>query len=75
MLRSLVGVGGEGVGVAGLPFAQNDTNEVVFRPVVVGLLHLRRDLVIRLGNDIFHADLLRVIPQGAERVNTCHRLL
>ncbi len=51
--------GGEevlGFGVAGEVFAEDDADEVVGAGVVVALLHLRGDLVVGLGDDVFHVD-------------------
>ena len=64
--------GREGVGVVRLFFAQDDADEVVFRAVVVGLLHGRGDLVVGLGDNVFHADLGGVVAKGAEGVDAGH---
>ena len=66
--------GGEGVGVGGLFFAQDDADEVVFGAVVVGLLHFRGDFVVGLGDDVFHADFVGVVAEGFEGVNAGHEV-
>ena len=67
-----IGLGGEGIGVPGLFAAENDADQVVLRAVVVGLLHGGGDLVVGLGDDVFHADLLGIVTQGAEGVDAGH---
>ena len=67
--------GGEevlGLGVAGEVFAEDDADEVVGAGVVVALLHLRGDLVVGLGDDVFHMDAGDVVAECAEGVDTGH---
>ena len=62
------------IGVAGLVFAENDADEVVGAGFVVALLHGRSDLVVGLGEDVFHVDAGGVVTEGAEGVETGHAL-
>ena len=61
-----------GLGVAGEVFAEDDADEVVGAGVVVALLHLRGDLVVGLGDDVFHLDASGVVTEGAEGVDASH---
>ena len=70
--------GGEeflGFGVAGLVFAEDDADEVVGAGLVVALLHGGGDLVVGLGDDVFHVDAGGVVTEGAEGVETGHAFL
>ena len=87
MRQDLKGLGGAGVDVAGLfaggeevlrlgvageVFAEDDTDEVVGAGVVVALLHLGGDLVVGLGDDVFHLDAGGVVTEGAEGIDASH---
>ena len=58
--------------IVGLVFSEDDSDEVVRAGFVVPLLHGRRDLVVGLGDDIFHVDAVCVVTECAERVDTGH---
>ena len=60
------------LGVAGLVLAQDDADEVVGAALVVALLHLGRDLVVGLGDDVLHADAGGVVAEGAEGIDAGH---
>ncbi len=59
-------------GVAGLVLAEDDADEIVGAGFVVALLHGRGDLVVGLGDDVFHVDAGWVVTEGAEGVKTGH---
>ena len=61
-----------GFGVVWLVLAEDDTDEVEGALLVVGLLHGRGDLVVGLGDDVFHADAAGVVAEGAEGVDLSH---
>ena len=65
--------GGAGVYVVGfgvrLALAQDDADQVVGALRIVGVLHGRRDLVVRLGHHVFKADGGGVVAKRAKRVN------
>ena len=60
------------LGVAGLVFAEDDADEVVGAALVVALLHLGRDLVVGLGDDVFHVDAGGVVTECAEGIDAGH---
>ena len=71
------GLGGAGVdvllvGVGGELLAEDDADEVVGAGFVVALLHGRGDLVVGLGDDVFHVDAGGVVTKGAEGVDAGH---
>ena len=58
--------------VAGVLFAQDDAHQVLRAGSVVAILHLRRDLVVGLGDDLWNRDPGRVITKGAKGLNVGH---
>ena len=53
-------------------FAEDDADEVVGAGLVVALLHGGGDLVVGLGDDVFHVDAGGVVTEGAEGVDASH---
>ncbi len=62
----------EGIGVGFAVTAQNDPHQIVGAFFVVLALHLRRDLVVGLGDNVFQADLVWIIAKGLKGKNLCH---
>ena len=56
-------------GVAGLVFAEYDADQVVGAGLVVAILHGRGDLVVGLGDDVFHLDAGGIVTEGAEGID------
>ena len=52
--------------------SQDDADQVVEAALVVRLLHGWSDLVVGLGDYVFHADHARVVAQCAKGINTGH---
>ncbi len=80
MRQAAEGVGGAGVDVLDLGIvlevlAEDDANQVVGAGLVVAILHGRGDLVVGLGDDVFHVDAGGVVAKGAEGVDTGHAVL
>ena len=61
-----------GLGVARLMLAQDDADQVVGAALVVALLHLRRDLVVGLGDHVLHMDAGSVVAKCAKRIDAGH---
>lgn len=73
------GMGGAGVdvlllAVVGLVLAEDDADEVVGAGFVVALLHGRGDLVVGLGDNVFHVDAGGIVTEGAEGIDAGHAL-
>ena len=73
----LESVGGAGVdvllvGVGGEVLAEDDADEVVGAGLVVALLHGGGDLVVGLGDDVFHVDAGGIVAEGAEGIDAGH---
>ena len=60
--------------VAGVLFPQDDAHQVVRAGGVVAVLHLRSDLVVGLGDDLWDRDPGRVITKRAKGFNVGHGL-
>ena len=60
------------LGVAGLVLAEDDADEVVGAALVVALLHVGRDLVVGLGDDVLHADAGGVVAKCAKGIDAGH---
>jgi hypothetical protein len=60
------------IGVGGEVLAENDADEVVGAGLVVTVLHGGGDLVVGLGDDIFHVDAGGIVTEGAEGVDAGH---
>src|ERR1043166_5406795 len=58
--------------VARLFLAKLDLHEVVGRELQIPLAHLRRDLVVGLGENVSGFDSLRVVEDSAKRLNLRH---
>jgi len=58
--------------IAGFALPQNDAHQVVRTGRVIALLHLRRDLVVRLGDDIRQPHPGGVVAQGGEGEDPGH---
>ena len=58
--------------VAGVLFAQDNANQVLWARSIVGVLHLGRDLVVGLGDDLWNRDPGWVVTKGAKGLNVGH---
>jgi hypothetical protein len=58
--------------VAGVLFPQDDTHQVVRAGSIVAILHLRGDLVVRLGDNLWDRDPVRVITKRAKGFDEGH---
>ena len=58
--------------VAGVLFPQDDAHQVVRAGSVVSILHLRGDLVVGLGNNLWDGNPGRVITKRAKGFNVGH---
>jgi hypothetical protein len=52
--------------------AEDDPHQVVRAALVIGLLHGRRDLVVRLGDDIFKVDPRWIVAKRSEGIDAGH---
>ena len=52
--------------------AEDDADEVVGAELVVSLLHVRRDLVVGLGDDVSHVDAGWIVTESAKGIQACH---
>jgi hypothetical protein len=58
--------------VGGFPFTQNDANQIEWASPIVPFLHLRSDLVIRLGDSGSWGNPLRIVAKGAKGDDVGH---